>query len=117
MKNAIPILFLLFLFSISCSQSNSNDLRKLTIEEVIERVQSNQFPDMEKVICKDQNGEIIPFEVLIKIVDQDEFASDTYVDPNGEIKEIVIRKSTEADKIAAEKLENAILKKVRPKDH
>ena len=114
MKNTISLLFLLIFLSTSCNQSNSNDLRKLTIDEIIERVKSNQVPNIEEAIFKDQNGKIIPLEVFQKIVTQDEFAADTYVDANGVIKEILIRKATAADKIAEEKLEN-VLKELNTK--
>lgn len=117
MKNATPILITFLILSISCNQSGSsvsNGLRVLTVDEMIERVNKNEFPDPKKTICKDQDGNIIPFSDFQKLVTQEKYAADTYVDKDGEVKEFVIRKATEEDKVAAEKLKNATQRRIYP---
>jgi hypothetical protein len=80
------------------------DLRKLTEAELIERAENKILFKIENPIYKNEKGEIVPTDSIRIIRNRDNLTIDRYVDTDGEIKELVLRKRTEADKALENKL-------------
>ncbi len=109
------ILFLVLLFG-TCAQDQGEvytpiGLRKLTPGEIIERI-TNKTMTRPSVV-RDAQGNEITMEEMIAY-DKDEYFHDMYVDGNGILKEVVIRKATKEDKEVMKRIEQATedLKKV-----
>ncbi len=102
----IPVLFLL----VSCNNQKESyqpeGLRKLTYEEHLQLVRKRQPVDMEVVTFKNEQVEIIPPDSLSKM-SRGDFFGDQYVNEEGEIIEIVIRRATEQDKERMAELQSA----------
>lgn len=102
---------LLVMLSLSCSQQNEyvpKGLEKVEKAEMLERAMNFNFPDVGKIIFKNESGIVITMDSLEKVKNPEEFAQDYYKDDKGEIVEIIIRKATEDDKLFHRKLLEAI---------
>ena len=85
---------LLIIFLISCNNEKKyvpNGLTKLTEIELIDRAKNKEILDFEKINYKNENGEILTLDSIQKIPNQENWASDRYVDKNGIVKEMVLR--------------------------
>jgi hypothetical protein len=104
------LIFSLFIVLSSCQEKNyePNGLTKLKHSEIIERAQKKEFPNIESVIYKNENGEIITLDSIQKIPNIQEWTADSYVDKNGVVKEFVLRKSNEKDKQLQKKIKEAM---------
>ncbi len=80
-------------------------LLKVTDEELIEKARNQQFPNPESIVFKNQEGEVITLDSLQKMGNPDAYCPDYYQNEVGEIKEAIIRKSTDADLELRKKLE------------
>jgi hypothetical protein len=101
---------LLIIFLISCNNEKKyvpNGLTKLTEIELIDRAKNKEILDFEKINYKNENGEILTLDSIQKIPNQENWASDRYVDKNGIVKEMVLRKATKKDKEFLVKLRQA----------
>lgn len=98
MTRLIPFL-LLVLYACGCGNSQSaGKLTKLPEDELVRRIQNNQLPPPETVTLKNEVGEIISLETLRSLERQGGYFEDFYVNKDGEIVEIVIRKATDANR-------------------
>lgn len=101
---------LLIIFLISCGKEEKyvpKGLKKLTENELIERVKNKKTIDIEKVVFKNEKGEIITRDSINKIPNNGDLTTDRYADDNGVIKELVVRKATQKDKELLAKLQQA----------
>jgi len=101
------ILGLIIVTLISCNTEKhkpANELVKLTDLELIERARQKKFVDIEKIVYKNEKGEIITHDSIQKISGSGDWAYDQYSDSIGTVKELVIRKSTKQDKALFEEI-------------
>ncbi len=113
MKNLFLLLVIFILASCAKGSGGSYEpigLRKLSEEEMLERVQNKRFQQQPVgVVFKTPEGDIITPERL-KGFNQVDFFGDQYVDGNGVLKEVVIRKATSSDRKIMERLKEATAK-------
>lgn len=84
-------------------------LKKLSDSEIIEKAKRKDFPDIKTVIYKTEQGKVISIEKLQEENYSDEkWAADWYADKNGIVKEFILRKATENDKILKLRIQKAI---------
>ena len=109
MNYKILIFSLLFVLS-ACNDSpyKPDGLTKLTNSEIIEKAKKKDFPKMETVTYKNEKGEVISTDSLQKIPNIEEWTADWYVDENGVVKELLLRKATKQDKELQQKIQEAI---------
>lgn len=109
MKYKLLIFSFLIVFS-SCKEKNyePNGLSKLSELEIIEKAKNKDFPDVENVVYKTDKGEVISIDTLQANYDIKEWTADWYADKNGDVKEFVLRKATEKDKILQQKIKEAV---------
>ena len=97
-QSALFFALAVFLLS-SCHSSGTykpNGLRKLSGQEILQRIQAGKRVG-EGVSFKDSLGNALSLEDIRKM-DQEGFFGDQYVDRDGEVVEIVVRRATEKDK-------------------
>lgn len=99
MKHNIYIFSLLIVFLFSCKDTTykPEELTKLSHSEFIEKVRKGELPDESTLVFKNENGEVLSLDSIKNMQNSDEWFADSYVDKEGEIKELVIRKATEED--------------------
>jgi hypothetical protein len=106
------IIIFCFLITIIACKDNKykpTDLKKLSDSEIIEKAKRKDFPDIKTVIYKTEQGKVISIEKLQKENYSDEkWAADWYADKNGIVKEFILRKATENDKILKRRIQRAI---------
>jgi len=91
---------LISLILISCykckTDTPQSQLRKLTSQELIQRAEDNNWPDVTKVTYM-MNGDTITLDSVSRL-DYNEIAFDDYVNVDGEVVVAVIRSATNSDK-------------------
>ena len=97
---------LLIVISCSFKPYRPEGLRKLTDDEMIQRARLKQFINPDSTVFKDTLGNIIAKDAVEKL-EQDKFFGDQYVNKDHKIVEVVIRRSTEADRLLVRKLIDA----------
>ena len=105
------VFIVLLAIGISCRGTHPyspEDLRKLTQQELLERVKNYQPTDLNKVVFKDDRGNPIP-QGAIDQFEAEDYVGDNYVNEEGEIVEIVVRKASESDKQFHQKMEELAL--------
>jgi hypothetical protein len=104
------LIFTVLIALSSCKEKKyePNDLTKLSDSEIIEKAKNKDFPDIETVVYKTDKGEIISIDTLQANYDVTEWTADWYADNNGNVKEFVLRKATEKDKILQQKIKEAV---------
>ncbi|WP_339880898.1 DUF6624 domain-containing protein [uncultured Algoriphagus sp.] len=60
------------------------------------------------MIFKNEKGELLSLDSIRKIQNLDEWTTDSYVDKNGDIKELILRKATTEDKKLQERIQKAL---------
>ena len=109
----IVVLFLaLCLALVSCAPDGGANgdvyqpigLRKLSAGEMIERITSRRMTKPEKIW--DAQGNELTVEQMMQF-DQKEYFHDMFVNGDGELKGVVIRKATRADKEVMKRIEEA----------
>ncbi|MEX0996327.1 MAG: DUF6624 domain-containing protein [Flavobacteriaceae bacterium] len=110
MKYKIYIYSLLIVFLNSCKDNayNPEGLTKLSDTELIDRAKQKKFPDLEALVVKNEKGEIISLDSVRNIQNPDEWTTDSYVDKNGQVKELILRKATAHDKELIERIQKAV---------
>lgn len=101
---------LLILFMTSCMEEKTyvpNGLTKLSENELIQRAKDKKIVDIEKVTYKNEKGEILTLDSIRNLSNRKEWTTDSYVDKNGIIKEMIIRKETKKDREFVAKLQQA----------
>lgn len=99
MKNLFWI-FTIFLL-ISCKQDTykPEGLTLITEEDMIEMIKDRRFPMGDNTVVKNEKGEIITRDSLVKIPNlTEEWMLDMYVNDDFELVEMILRPATEADK-------------------
>lgn len=109
MKYQIYIYCLLTVFLSSCNNTayEPEGLTKLSDAELIERAKQKKFPDIETLVFKNEKGEILDLDSIQKIQNPDEWTTDSYVDENGNLKELILRRATAEDKKLQERIQKA----------
>lgn len=108
LKNILFSLTIIFL--ISCNNDKKyipKGLTKLTENELIERVKNKETLDFTKIIYKNEFGKIITLDSIKKMPNNNEYTADRYVNKEGKIVEMIVRKASEKDKEFQEKLMQA----------
>ena len=108
MKN-IGCLFVLLWLLVSCQGDGvyvPQDLRQLSNDEIIQKVRNYELPDF-KVVFRDQRGHIISGDSLSRLMSTHLLFSDTYVNEQGEVVEIVVRDNQPLDSALLKKLTEA----------
>jgi len=89
------IIYLICFLVLSSCRNNQlyepKGLTKLTSQQLIQRGQNRNYPDVNKIVYRNQQGAIITRDSL-----------------EGIVIETVIRKATESDKIVKKKIKNAM---------
>jgi hypothetical protein len=91
---------LLIIFLISCNNGKKyipNNLTKLSESELIERAKNKEYIDIENLIYKNEDGIIISLD-SVKKLPNNEYTADRYINKEGIVKEMVLRKSIKSDK-------------------
>ena len=91
---------LLIILMLSCTNEKKyipKDLIKLSENELIERAKNKEIIDLNNVIYKNEVGTIISLDSIKKIPNK-EYATDRYINKEGIVKEMVLRKATKNDK-------------------
>ncbi|TXE14925.1 hypothetical protein ES692_17560 [Psychroserpens burtonensis] len=103
------LIFSLFIALSACQEKNykPNGLTKLSHSEIIERVKKKDFPNIDSIVYKNENGQIITLDSIKKIPNIQEWTADSYADKNGVIREIILRKATEKDKLLQKEIQKA----------
>ena len=104
----VGILFLTNLISCTSKTYEPEGLTKLSDTELIERAKQKKFPDIQTFIFKNEKGELLSLDSIRKIQNLDEWTTDSYVDENGDIKELILRKATTEDKKLQERIQKAL---------
>lgn len=101
MKNLLYLIGLIFILNCSGDSGLGNyqpvGLRKISEEEMLQKIRNKEFNLPIGIIFKDQEGNIITPERL-KAYNEEEYFGDQYVDKNNVLREVVIRKATRQDK-------------------
>ena len=110
MKYIITIFSILILLLSSCKDKGykPEGLTKLSDTEIIERARQNSFPEMEAVVFKNEEGEILNMDSIMKTSNRDEWAMDMYVDDSGNVVEVIFRKATLKDKAFQQEMSKAV---------
>ncbi len=106
----ILLLTLAFCF-IQCESQTyqPKNLRKLSPEEIIERIEKGIAPNP-KLVIKNEQGVIISPDSIQRMPDLQLYTTDIYVNQDGLDVEAILRKATEEDLEWREKMENAMMK-------
>ena len=104
----VVILFLTILISCTSKTYEPEGLTKLSDTELIERAKQKKFPDIQTLIFKNEKGELLSLDSIQRIQNLDEWTTDRYVDKNGDIKELILRKATAEDKKLQERIQKAL---------
>jgi|GEM_PF-1251588 len=97
-KTAFLVLTMISTIS-SCQQSTPSDnLTKLTGEQYIEKVLSGYQPNFDSIAILTENSDTLTPEELQSLPNPDELFQDLYVNKNNDIRKVVVRPITEADK-------------------
>jgi len=101
---------LITLFSLACTAQNyqPKGLTKLSDQQVIERAEQKIHINPKTTIFRNENGEIIAIDSILKMPDREDYAFDSYVDDSGKVVEVVLRKATLKDKEFEQKLKRAM---------
>lgn len=83
-------------------------MTKLTHSEIIEKAKNKDFPNADTVLYKNEKGEIISTDSLQNILNIEAWAFDWYIDTTGIVKEFLLRKATDQDKLFQQKFQEAV---------
>lgn len=100
-KTAYYLLILILFQVVACQGDKTyvpQDLRKLSKEEITERVKSGNLPNPQEVVHRLPDGSVIPYDSIRSLPNLDNYTQDVYADENGNIIEQVLRKMTAAEK-------------------
>jgi hypothetical protein len=93
------ILIVLSFILLNCSEQNykPDEYRKLTMEELKEFAIKKKLFNNDLAVYKNEDGEIISFDSISRIKDYKKWTVDRYVDENGNIRELIVRKASLED--------------------
>lgn len=114
-------LVLLTIISLSCNKNENykpDGLRLVTQEELLKNAKKRQFFNYDHVVYKNESGIEISLDSVKNIPNSEEWTADRYVNENNELKELILRKASEKDKVFQQKLraafENEIVEPIIP---
>lgn len=109
MRYKIYIFILFTIIVLACKQKEyqPQGLTKLTDSELIERAKEKRFPEIGTITYKNQKGDIISMDSIQQLSNIEDWAADSYVDDNGNVKELILRKATKKDKELQLKIKKA----------
>ena len=111
MKKMIFLFTILLLFSCKKETYKPDGLHLITQEEMIEMVREKRFPVGDNTLIKNEKGEIISRDSIIKIPNlSKDWTLDMYINDDFELIEMVLRPATEADKKFKEQLHAEVAK-------
>jgi hypothetical protein len=102
-------LIIVFLSACNSKTYEPEGLTKLSDTELIERAKQKIPNDMGTLVIKNEKGEILSIDSIQKIQNPEEWATDSYIDTDGIVKELILRKATSEDKELQEKVMAAFL--------
>ena len=106
MKKIIFLITILLLFSCKQEAYKPEGLHLITQEDMIEMVREKRFPVGDNTLIKNEKGEIISRDSIIKIPNlSEDWTLDMYINDDFELIEMVLRPATEADKKFKEQLQ------------
>lgn len=78
----------------------------ITQEEMIGMVRESRFPVGDNTVIKNEKGEVIPRDSIMKIPNlSEDWTLDMYINDNFELVEMILRPATEEDKKFKERLQ------------
>lgn len=108
MNHKILFFSLLILVSSCQTVDKPTDLSKLSHSEIIKRVKNKDFPNRDTIIYKNEKGDIISTDSLLKIEDPENWTADWYTDKNGVVRELILREATDQDKKFQNEIQEAM---------
>ena len=106
-KTFICSLLIVFLSACYNKPYEPEGLTKLSDNQLIERAKQRVTNDMGTLVVKNEKGEVLSVDSIQKIQNLDEWATDSYVDADGTVKELILRKATAQDIELREKMMEA----------
>ncbi len=109
MKYFIFIFAVLLLISCKEETYKPEGLTLITEEDMIEMIKDRRFPMGDNTVVKNEKGEVITRDSLVKIPNlTEEWMLDMYVNDDFELVEMILRPATEADKKFKERLQEEV---------
>lgn len=110
-KTFLKILVLATLF-VACKSDATpsyapKGLTKMTQDQVLEMAKNKSFPTPANVVYKDPKGVTLSLDSLGKIQEPNDYYQSYFRDASGTIKEVVIKKASDAEKTFNEKVMKA----------
>ena len=102
---SIFFIFIVVLVGMSCGNDN---LRKLSEDDLIERIANRQLPNPQDVVIKNDAGQILSMQDLVAYEHTGKYFQDFYVDSKGDIVEIVARPKTAEDEKLIERIKERL---------
>lgn len=87
----------------SCREA-PDKLYPLPYEELVARITNGQQPSFEKAVFKDEAGRVITVDSMMALKSSGKYIEDFFVNREGEIAEVRLRKITEKDKTLLKEL-------------
>ena len=109
MIKSILRLIVLVIFMTACNGESiyaPKNLKEMTQDQVLEMAKNKTFPTPANVVYKDPKGATLTLDSLGKIQTPSDYYQIYYRDDAGVIKEVVIKKATDAEKAFNEKVMN-----------
>lgn len=103
-------LILTFVALIGCNSTQTYKpakLVKVSEEQLIQDAKNHLSPNLEKIVFKNSEGEILALEKVYTMMDPEIFVPDYYKNAEGIVVEAVIRRTTPKDKELIKKLQAA----------
>lgn len=106
MKKIIFLFTVLIFFSCKDEAYKPQGLHMISQEEMIVMVREGRFPVGDNTVIKNERGEVIPRDSIMKIPNlTEDWALDMYINDNFELVEMILRPATEEDKMFKERLQ------------
>ncbi len=109
MKKIIFIFTLILLISCKKEAYKPEGLHLITQEEMIEMVRYGRFPVGDNTVIKNEKGELIPRDSVMKIPNlSEDWTLDMYINEDFELIEMILRPATEEDKNFKQRLQSEV---------
>jgi hypothetical protein len=117
MKNIILVLALILLISCNKEAYKPEGLHLITQDEMIEMMRDQRFPIGDNTVIKNERGELIPRDSIMKIPNlSEDWTLDMYINDDFELVEMVLRPATREDNEFKERLQEEA-RNPQPHDH
>lgn len=109
MKNILIVITILLLISCKQEAYKPEGLHLITQDEMIEMVRDGRFPVGDNTVIKNEKGELIPRDSVMKIQNlSEDWTLDMYINEDFELIEMILRPATEEDKNFKERLQSEV---------